>query len=149
MSDSLRYELDKRYKTPKIRTSLVFPGHVFTPLFANVKYPNAWINRFFTPSIPPYVVAKAVITALDEQESSNIYLPFFTHFIRWIVLSPSFVRDFFQWVCAHTRDVATSLLTLFQLSGADYAMKSFVKVSGRRPEEGPIPDSSAMLKYKC
>lgn len=26
----------------------------------------------------------------------------------------------------------------FKVSGADYAMEGFVKVSGRRPDEGPL-----------
>lgn len=33
-----------------------------------------------------------------------------------------------------------------QLSGCDYAMEDFVKVSGRRPEEGPVPGAAAHTK---
>lgn len=32
--------------------------------------------------------------------------------------------------------VSCKRLTAYQVSGADYAMEGFVKVSGRRPEEG-------------
>lgn len=34
------------------------------------------------------------------------------------------------------------LTMLSQLSGCDYAMDDFVKVSGRRPDEGPAPGKS-------
>jgi len=30
--------------------------------------------------------------------------------------------------------------SMVQLSGADYAMANFIKVSGRRPDEGPLPE---------
>jgi len=123
LHESLRYELDNRYLTPKIRTSLVVAGHVLTPLFSRVTLPTNAFYKFFVPSLPPVALVKAVITALDEQHSKTIYLPFYTHFAGWLGLVPSFVRDPAQW-----------------LSGADYAMKDFIKVSGRRPNEGPIPE---------
>lgn len=123
LNESLRYELDKRHKTPAIRTTLVLPGHVFTPLFSRMPaLPNAWWFKFLAPSQPPYTIAKAVIAALDMQESRTVYLPFYTYVARWVWCLPSFGRDFFQW-----------------LSGADYAMEGFVKVSGRRADEGPVP----------
>jgi len=127
LHESLRYELDKRYKTPKIRTTLVLAGHTMTPLFSRMSFPTAEWFKFLVPSLPPHAVAKAIIAALDEQESRTIYLPFFTHFVRWVGILPSYGRDFFQW-----------------LSGADYAMEGFVKVSGRRPEEGPVPQSDSV-----
>ena len=33
-----------------------------------------------------------------------------------------------------------------QITGADYAMDGFVKVSGRRKDEGPVPDLSRRSK---
>ncbi|ETW84065.1 hypothetical protein HETIRDRAFT_438999 [Heterobasidion irregulare TC 32-1] len=108
LHESLRYELDKRYNAPQVRTTLVLPGHVLTPLFSSVRLPTNWLYRFFVPSIPPITVAKAVIAALDDQHSQTICLPFYVHFTPYMKLFPSFVRDFAQW-----------------LSGADYAMKGF------------------------
>ncbi|TDL29814.1 retinal short-chain dehydrogenase/reductase [Rickenella mellea] len=122
LNDSLRYELDKRYNAPKIRTTLLLPGYIMTPLFSRVTLPSSWFHRFFAPALQPVAVAKAVIAALDEQESRTIFLPFYTNFVRWTALLPSYLRDYFQW-----------------LSGADFAMEGFVKVSGRRADEGPIP----------
>ncbi|KZT70370.1 retinal short-chain dehydrogenase/reductase [Daedalea quercina L-15889] len=122
LHESLRYELDHKYNTPGIRTTLVLPGHVQTPLFSRVRLPQTWWYRFFVPSLPPVTVAKAVIAALDEQHSRTIYMPFYANFTPYLSLCPSYVRDFGQW-----------------LSGCDYAMDDFVKMSGRRPEEGPAP----------
>lgn len=126
LSESLRYELDKRHKTPKIRTTLVLAGHTMTPMFSRMSLPSSSFYKFFTPSLPAYAVAKAVIAAIDEQESRTIFLPFYTHFVRWVTILPSYLRDLFQW-----------------MSGADYAMEGFVKMSGRRPEEGRPPPIGA------
>jgi len=65
LHESLRYELDKRYHTPQIRTSLVIPGHILTPLFSTVRFPNNRLFRFCFPSLEPITVVKAIIAALD------------------------------------------------------------------------------------
>ncbi|CCM00681.1 uncharacterized protein FIBRA_02720 [Fibroporia radiculosa] len=119
LNESLRYELDHKYKTPGIRTTLLVPGHILTPLFSKAGIPTQWWYRFLVPSLPPVTIAKAVITALDDQYSRTIYLPFYVNFVPFLGLMPSFVRDIGQ--C---------------LSGCDYIMDGFVKVSGRRAEEG-------------
>ncbi|THH12393.1 hypothetical protein EW145_g67 [Phellinidium pouzarii] len=126
LSESLRYELDKRYNTPSIRTTLVLAGHTMTPLFSKMSLPSSWFHRFFTPSVPPYIIAKTVIAAIDEQESRTIFLPFYTNFVKWVTILPSYIRDLFQWI-----------------SGADYAMEGFTKVSGKRPDERGELDSVA------
>ncbi|KAF9481842.1 retinal short-chain dehydrogenase/reductase [Pholiota conissans] len=122
MHESLRYELDNRYNCPKIRTTLVCPGHVLTPMFQTVTFPTFSFFKFLAPSVQPVQVVKRIIAALDDQHSQTVYIPFFVHFIPFTQQLPSFLRDFVQWV-----------------SGADYAMESFVKVSGRRSDEGPLP----------
>ncbi|KAJ7129414.1 retinal short-chain dehydrogenase/reductase [Mycena epipterygia] len=118
LNRSLRSELDKRYKCPAIRTTLVCPGHIHTALFATL---NA-SPQFFFPTLHPIDIVKRVIKALDETHSQTIYLPFYTHFMPALQLLPDFVADFSSW-----------------LSNADFAMKDFVKLSGRREEEGPAP----------
>ncbi|KAL0949263.1 hypothetical protein HGRIS_009341 [Hohenbuehelia grisea] len=122
LHESLRYELDKLHKCPSIRTTLVLPGHVLTPLFSTVRLPSWSLFKFLAPSLHPVTVVKAIIAALDDQHSQTLYLPFYSHFVPYVTLLPSFLRDLFQ-----------------TLSGADYAMAGFVKVSGRRPDEGPAP----------
>jgi NAD(P)-dependent dehydrogenase (short-subunit alcohol dehydrogenase family) len=125
LNESLRYELDQRYNCPKIRTTLVLPGHTLTPLFATVQLPSSKFFKFFAPSLAPITVVKAIIQALDEQHSRTICLPIFTQLVPFVQLLPSFARDLFQWA-----------------SGADYAMRDFVKLSGRRADEGPIPEGT-------
>jgi len=129
LHESLRYELDKRYHTPQIRTSLVVPGHIQTPLFSTIRLPRNRLFRFCFPSLEPISVVKAVIRALDEQHSQTIYLPFFANFTPLLCLFPSFLRDFAQW-----------------FTNADYAMESFVKKTGRREGEGAVPDLSTCSK---
>ena len=115
LHESLRYELDKRwvvpaamsclelttyhrYNAPGVRTSLVLPGHVLTPLFSTVDLPDNWFYRFLVPSLPPIHVVKDIIAVLDERHSQTIYLPFYANFVPYLRLMPSFVRDLGQWV---------------------------------------------------
>ncbi|KAF8843081.1 retinal short-chain dehydrogenase reductase [Paxillus ammoniavirescens] len=118
MHESLRYELNNRYHCPGIRTTLVCPGHVHTPLFSTFTPPNNAFYRFFVPSLPPVTVVKAIITALDSQQSQMILLPFFSYSSLILKLLPSFVRDLAQ-----------------ELTSADYAMQHFRKVTAIREDE--------------
>ncbi|KAI0036730.1 retinal short-chain dehydrogenase reductase [Vararia minispora EC-137] len=113
LHETLRYELDSRYKAYGVRTTLVCPGHVLTPMFATLNLGTNWIRKFLMPALPPHDVAKAVIAALDSQFSQTIYLPFFANLAPYLPLLPSFARDFIQWA-----------------SGADQAMLTFKKPSG-------------------
>ncbi|OJT12525.1 Short-chain dehydrogenase/reductase family 16C member 6 [Trametes pubescens] len=122
LHESLRYELDHIYNAPEVRTSLLIAGHIMTPLFATARHPKSFLYRFFFPSLAPVDVAKAVIAALDERHSQVVYLPFYANFVPLLHMFPSFLRDFAQWI-----------------TGCDYALQDFVKLSGRRPEEGPAP----------
>jgi NAD(P)-dependent dehydrogenase (short-subunit alcohol dehydrogenase family) len=131
LHESLRYELDKCYKTPYIRTTLVTPGHVITPLFSRANLQTSSWFKFAAPQLAPHFVVKAIIAALDEQESREISMPFYTNFVPLIRLLPSWSRDFFQW-----------------LSGADSAMNGFTKITGRRPEEGTAPPLEANGKSR-
>jgi len=119
LHESLRYELDIRYKCPQIRTTLVTPGHILTPMFKTLSVPESSWYKFFFPSVQPITIVKSIIAALDEQHSQHIMLPFYTNFIPYLSHLPSFLHDFVQWI-AH----------------ANYAMVHFSKISGRRSEEG-------------
>ncbi|KAH0839835.1 retinal short-chain dehydrogenase reductase [Lanmaoa asiatica] len=124
MHESLRYELDKRYHSPGIRTTLVCPGHVRTPLFSTAAFPDNMFYRFFVPSLAPVTVVKAIIAALDSQESRMIHLPFYTYSALIMKLLPSFVRDLAQ-----------------KLTYADYIMKDFTKVTAIREDEVNLSQS--------
>ncbi|EKM59280.1 uncharacterized protein PHACADRAFT_249667 [Phanerochaete carnosa HHB-10118-sp] len=129
LHESLRYELDHQYRAPGVRTTLVVSGRVLTRMFSTVRLSQNWLFKFFVPNLPPIAITKAVIAALDEQHSRTIYLPFYANFVPFVPLLPSFLRDFSQW-----------------LSGCDHAMEDFVKLSGRRPEEGPAPKAAVLSK---
>ena len=87
-----------RHRCPNIRTTLVCPGHVYTPMFRTVVLPTSPFFAFFCPSVQPVTVIKKIITALDDQHSQVILLPFYTNFIPYIGHLPSFLRDLVQWV---------------------------------------------------
>ncbi|KAH9943291.1 retinal short-chain dehydrogenase/reductase [Epithele typhae] len=122
LHESLRYELDHVYNARGVRTTLLITGHIMTPLFSSVRHPKSLFYKFFFPSMAPVDVAKNIIAALDEQHSRVLYMPFYAHFVPLLHIMPSYIRDLAQW-----------------LTQCDYSMKDFVKVSGRRPEEGPAP----------
>lgn len=67
-------------------------------MFQTVTFPNYSLFKFLAPSVQPVAVVKRIITALDDQHSQTILLPFFVHFIPLTRLFPSFLRDFVQWV---------------------------------------------------
>jgi len=106
LHESLRYELDKIYHAPKVRTTLVLPGHVATRLFGQVSFAANPLVRFLAPLLPTHTVVKHIIRAIDNQHSSTIRIPFYAQFTPLLRLLPSYLRDFFQW-----------------LSNADHAME--------------------------
>jgi hypothetical protein len=97
-----------RYNCPKIRTTLVCPGHVQTTMFSTVTFPSFLFFKFLCPSVQPVTVVKRIIAALDDQHSQTILLPFYTNFIPYIRHLPSFLRDLVQWVSG--RKISTMFL---------------------------------------
>jgi len=118
LHDSLRNELDFKHKCLNIRTTLVTPGHILTPMFNTLTVPQTAWYRFIFPSVQPVTVVKRIIAALDEQHSQIIMVPLYTHLVPYFTHLPSFMRDHVQWT-----------------GRANYAMRNFVKVSGLRSDE--------------
>ncbi|CAG8447244.1 11405_t:CDS:2 [Ambispora gerdemannii] len=87
--DSLRFELKMRYNAPKIRTTLVCPGHMGTGLFDGVVV----TMPFLTPCLPPLDLVKLIITALDRNEGREIYIPYFTYLTPLLRAGPGFLFD--------------------------------------------------------
>ncbi|CAD6956315.1 unnamed protein product [Tilletia caries] len=96
LHESLRYELDKKHKAPKVRTTLICPGHIKTALFAQVEVPA--LARFLAPLLDPRDVAMAILRALERQESTDIYLPWYAQWAPALRMLPSFLRDLAQTV---------------------------------------------------
>ncbi|KAF9779449.1 retinal short-chain dehydrogenase reductase [Thelephora terrestris] len=120
LSESLRYELDARYECPEIRTTLVLPGYMQTPMFSAVAHPTSRLFRFFFPSLQPLEVVKRIIASLNDRHSETIYLPFYATLSPLSALAPSFIRDLAQWV-----------------TGADHSMQGFKRDGGERGGEQP------------
>lgn len=101
MHKSLTAELRS---TPDIKTILVSPGQLSTPLFNGVATPNS----FFAPVLEPVDVAKEVIAAIDTGSSSVLAMPLYARWIDWINVVPVGVQAILR-----------------KLAGVDSAMKTF------------------------
>ncbi|PWN52379.1 NAD(P)-binding protein [Violaceomyces palustris] len=96
LHESLRLELDKKFQTPNVRTTLVVLGHVKTRLFTGMRF-NPLAN-FLAPSVEVDLVAESILQSLERRENSVVYLPFYS---RWVVLLkvvPIWLRDLIQIV---------------------------------------------------
>jgi len=138
LHESLRYELDSVHKTPEIRTTLLVPGYILSPMFSRSGFASRppsplphWLHRFLAPPLATHDVVKAVIAALDRHESRDIYIPFFVNATVVIQLLPTWGRDFFQWI-----------------SGANRSLEIFTKVSGRRASERTFTASDSVHMHK-
>ena len=109
MHKSLTAEL--RESHPEVRTVLVEPGQLSTPLFYGVQTPNS----FLAPVVEPVDVAKEIIAAIDEGHSGHVAAPLYARWIDYYNILP------------------TSLQVLVRrLAGVDTAMRTFVGRSGRQ-----------------
>jgi len=119
MDQALRYELDHRYNCPNIRTTLVCPGWITTPMFQAIKFPTNPLFKFGYPPVQTDALAGAILGALEDQHSRRIFLPLFAYFTPYFNLLPSFARDFLQW-----------------FTGADYCMQGLK--DGRNTKEKDV-----------
>lgn len=94
--------------TPDIKTILVTPGQLSTPLFNGVQTPSS----FFGPILEPVDVAKEVIAAIDAGSSADLAMPFYSRWADWINVAPVGVQALLR-----------------KVGGIDTAMRTF---RGRR-----------------
>ena len=90
-----------------IRTILVKPGQLSTPLFEGVETPSS----FFGPVVPPVYLAKKIVEMIDAGDSGVIAEPFYARHIEWMAVLPYGLQRIARWA-----------------SGVDKAMSGF----GRR-----------------
>ncbi|KAK4250112.1 hypothetical protein C7999DRAFT_38825 [Corynascus novoguineensis] len=109
---SLAAEL--RASHPNIRTVLVTPGQLSTPLFHGVRTPS----RFLAPVVEPVDVAKEVIAAIDSGRSAAIAMPLYARWIDWYSVLPVGLQTIAR-----------------RLAGVDTAMKTFVGRAGSKEKE--------------
>ncbi|KAL7419820.1 hypothetical protein Q5752_005736 [Cryptotrichosporon argae] len=82
MHQSLRAELDYRYKTPDVHTTLVLPAHMATPLFADIAFPRTALFRFLAPTLTPPAVADKILRRIEAQTSGTLRMPLYTQAAR-------------------------------------------------------------------
>ncbi|KAK5675591.1 hypothetical protein LTS10_011691 [Elasticomyces elasticus] len=108
MHASLRAELSSPTTAPEgaenIRTILVTPGQLATPLFAGVQTPST----FFGPVVEPVELAKEIVRMVDAGESGEISMPLYARYIDWLHVLPAGLQRVFR-----------------RLSGMDTAMEGF------------------------
>ena len=104
---SLTAELAQTH--PDIRTVLVAPGQLSTPLFYGVKTPNA----FLAPVVEPIDIAREVVNAIDNGTSGFISMPLYARWMDWYNILPASIQR-----------------TVRNLSGVDTAMRTFVGREG-------------------
>ncbi|KAH6724502.1 hypothetical protein DL95DRAFT_325521 [Leptodontidium sp. 2 PMI_412] len=99
--------------TPEIKTVLVTPGQLSTPLFNGVRTPNS----FLAPLLEPVDVAKEVIAAIDSGSSAVLAMPLYARWIDWMNVLPVGVQTIVR-----------------KMAGVDSAMKGFVGRSAGEKE---------------
>jgi len=98
LHQSLREELKSIYRAHGIHTTLVCPGLMTTKMFENVK---TW-NEFLFPKVSPHELMKKIIQTIDNEDSTEIYLPLYTKFnfifnLSDFFLVPSWLLSFLHW----------------------------------------------------
>lgn len=111
MHRSLTAEL--RESHPEIRTVLVTPGQLSTPLFYGVQTPNS----FLAPVVEPVDVTKEIVAAIDNGRGATVGMPFYARWIDWFNVLPVGVQVIARWV-----------------AGVDSGMKTFVGRRGQKLE---------------
>ena len=89
---------------PDIKTILVQPGQLSTPLFNGVETPSSFLG----PVLEPVDVAKEIIAAIDGGSSDVLALPLYARWIDWMNVAPVGVQAILR-----------------KMSGVDRAMKGF------------------------
>jgi NAD(P)-dependent dehydrogenase (short-subunit alcohol dehydrogenase family) len=114
MHASLRAELSSPLAesgAANIRTILVTPGQLSTPLFAGVETPS----NFFGPVVEPVELARAIVEMVERGVSGEVSLPFYARSIGVLQVLPWSLQRVARWA-----------------SGADRAMDGLVRARGKR-----------------
>ncbi|KAI0131054.1 NAD(P)-binding protein [Daldinia grandis] len=99
---------------PEIKTILVTPGQLSTPLFYGVKTPNP----FIAPVVEPIDVAKEIIKAIDLGLSDHIGMPLYARWVDWYNVLPVGLQKIAR-----------------KVSGVDSGMTTFLGRRGSQPNE--------------
>ncbi|SPJ72777.1 related to short-chain dehydrogenase/reductase [Fusarium torulosum] len=108
---SLTAEL--RESHPEIRTVLVTPGQVSTPLFYGVQTPNS----FIAPVVEPVDVTKEIVAAIDSGKGATVAMPLYARWVDWLNVLPVGVQTVAR-----------------RVAGVDRGMRTFVGREGQKME---------------
>ncbi|KAK8167813.1 hypothetical protein BKA80DRAFT_200696 [Phyllosticta citrichinensis] len=97
-----------------IRTILVTPGQLATPLFGTMATPS----NFFGPVVEPVEVANAIIKMVDAGEGGELSFPLYACFMDWMNVLPAAVQRAAR-----------------AMSQLDTAMRNFRVERDEKPEE--------------
>jgi NAD(P)-dependent dehydrogenase (short-subunit alcohol dehydrogenase family) len=101
--DALQHEL--RILRSNIRTTVVCPGHIATPLFAFLDE----ANPFLLPVVYPEDIAGPIIKAIEEQRNGDVYVPCINNILPLIAMLPQRLRMFVKENTGFTRTVTSTL----------------------------------------
>lgn len=107
MHRSLTAEL--RDSHPEIRTVLITPGQLSTPLFYGVQTPSS----FLAPVVEPVEVAKEIVTAIDSGLGAEKAMPMYARWVEWYDVLPSGIQ-----------------VIVRKIAGVDRGMKTFIGREG-------------------
>jgi short-subunit dehydrogenase len=87
---------------PGIKTLLVTPGQLSTPLFYGVKTPS----NFLVPVLESVDVAKEIIAAIDGGLGGHIAMPVYAQWIAVMEVLPASARRLLRWASGADRAMA-------------------------------------------
>ncbi|KAI9878500.1 MAG: hypothetical protein M1830_000732 [Pleopsidium flavum] len=99
---------------PDIKTLLVTPGQLSTPLFEGVKSPS----NFLGPVLEPVDVAKEIIAAIDAGVGGELAMPLYARWVNVLGVLPAGLQKTLRWA-----------------SGVDKAMEGFRGQAGAGARE--------------
>src|SRR5438045_980367 len=68
----------------EIKTILVIPGQLNTPMFNGMKTPS----RFFATILEPVDVVKDIVAVIDGGSSAKIAMPLYARWANWLMVMP-------------------------------------------------------------
>lgn len=98
---SLTAELRRSH--PQLRTVLVTPGQISTPLFYGVQTPSS----FLAPVVEPVDVAKQIVAAIDGGRAVVAGMPLYARWVDWYNVLPVGLQRLARAVSGVDRGMAT------------------------------------------
>lgn len=98
-----------RESHPEIKTVLITPGQLSTPLFYGVQTPSS----FVAPVVEPVEVAKEIVAAIDQGKGATTGMPLYARWVDWYSVLPAGVQ-----VLAR------------KISGVDRGMRTYIGRNG-------------------